>query len=129
MAAVHEVIGRDGICLYRGTDIELACELYAATAPGTRLRSRSVWLATDEPPQDSAADEPGPYSLTRPGQTSTSHCPSVPADQPVPYALAARSAHLFVVDTANVADLRRRCPELFTWDTRSDEMNDRMATR
>jgi len=34
-------------------------------------------------------------------------------DEPVPYALTDRASDLFVVDTTDVADLRRRCPELF----------------
>jgi hypothetical protein len=37
--------------------------------------------------------------------------PSV--DVPAPYVLTERSADLFVVDTTDVVELRRRCPELF----------------
>ena len=132
MAAVHEVIARDGICLYRGCDVELACEVYEAAPAGTRLRCHRVWTAEDRDRRElSATDAPVPYALTAAGYTATTPASrradqrdasaraerdGSPAsvDEPVPYALTARAAELFVVDTANVAELRRRCPELFT---------------
>ena len=96
MAAVHEVIAADGSCLYRGADVELACEVYDAAPVGTRLRCRP------------SADEPVPYQLTAAGHAATAH-----DELPIPYALTNRAAQMFVVDTANVTELRRRCPELF----------------
>lgn len=107
MAAVHEVIDRDGTCLYRGHDVELACEVYDAAAPGARLRS---WRGASR--RTSAGNEPVPYALTVAGYAATTARP-VAIDEPVPYALTARAADLFVVDTTNVTELRRRCPELF----------------
>ncbi|HEY3718405.1 MAG TPA: hypothetical protein VGL39_28105 [Jatrophihabitantaceae bacterium] len=132
MAAVHEVIARDGTCLYRGRDIELACEIYSTAPAGTRLRCRRVWTAGDTCRGElSATDVPVPYRLTAAGYAATSTSSSRRADpgdasaraprdgsrpgtdEPVPYALTARAAEMFVVDTANVTELRRRCPELF----------------
>ena len=131
MAAVHEVIARDGTCLYRGCDVELACEVYEAAPAGTRLRCQRAWPAEDGRRRElSATDAPVPYALTAAGYAAatpssrradqrdvsawaardSSH---VSVDEPVPYALTARAAELFVVDTANVGELRRRCPELF----------------
>jgi hypothetical protein len=132
MAAVHEVIARDGTCLYRGCDVELACEVYEAAPAGTRLRCHHrVWTAEDGRRRElSTTDAPVPYALTAAGHAAarparrradqrdasardehgSSH---LPVDEPVPYALTAQAADLFVVDTADVAELRRRCPELF----------------
>jgi hypothetical protein len=123
MAAVHEVIARDGTCLYRGCDVELACEVYEAAPAGTRLRCHRVWTAEDSRHRElGATDAPVPFALTAAGYAATS-APSRRADQrdgshpavdePVPYALTARAEQMFVVDTADVAELRRRCPELF----------------
>jgi hypothetical protein len=131
MAAVHEVIARDGTCLYRGCDVELACEVYEAAPAGTRLHCHQAWTAEDRRSRElSASDAPVPYLLTAAGYAAST--PSsrradqrdasaraerdgshVPVDEPVPYALTARAAEMFVVDTADVAELRRRCPELF----------------
>jgi len=131
MAAVHEVIARDGTCLYRGCDVELACEVYEAAPAGTRLRCHRVWTAEGSRRGElGAADAPVPYALTAAGYAATT--PSsrradqrdasarserdgshVAVDEPVPYALTARAEEMFVVDTADVAQLRRRCPELF----------------
>jgi hypothetical protein len=134
MAAVHEVIARDGSCLYRGRDVELACEVYDAAPAGTRLRCRRVWTAADERRRGelSTTDAPVPYGLTPAGHAVASRWASrradqrdvsarasrdaspPPLDEPIPYALTDRAtAELFVVDTVNVAELRRRCPELF----------------
>jgi len=131
MAAVHEVIARDGTCLYRGCDVELACEVYESAPAGTRLHRQRGWAAEDGRRRElSATDAPVPYALTAAGYaaaTSSSRRAdqrdtsaraagdgsNVPVDEPVPYALTARAADLFVVDTADVAELRRRCPELF----------------
>jgi hypothetical protein len=131
MAAVHEVIARDGTCLYRGRDVELACEVYEAAPAGTRLHCHRVWTAEDSRRgQLSATDAPVPYALTAAGYAATTpsrrradQCDasararrdrSQPAmDEPVPYALTARAEQMFIVDTADVAELRRRCPELF----------------
>jgi hypothetical protein len=131
MAAVHEVIARDGTCLYRGCDVELACEVYEAAPAGTRLHCHRVWTAEASRGRElNATDAPVPYALTAAGYAATT--PSsrradqrdasaraerdgshLPVDEPVPYALTARAAELFVVDTTDVAELRRRCPELF----------------
>src|SRR5262249_19279574 len=118
MAAVHEVIARDGTCLYRGADVELACEVYTAAPDGARLRCRADRAAAVTClGQASAADSPVPYALTAAGYAVTSSVrPRRRANQreaPVPYLLTERAADLFVVDTANVPELRRRCPELF----------------
>jgi hypothetical protein len=131
MAAVHEVIARDGTCLYRGCDVELACEVYEAAPAGTRLHCHRAWSAEDSRRGElGAADAPVPYALTAAGYaaaTSSSRradprdasartardASHLAVDEPVPYALTARAEQMFVVDTANVAELRRRCPELF----------------
>jgi hypothetical protein len=136
MAAVHEVIARDGTCLYRGCDVELACEVYEAAPAGTRLHCHRVWIADDSRRRELSAtdtDATVPYALTAAGHAATGQAgPSrrradecdasaraerdgsqLSVDEPVPYALTARAAELFVVDTADVAELRRRCPELF----------------
>ena len=131
MAAVHEVIARDGTCLYRGCDVELACEVYEAAPAGTRLHCHRARTAEDGRRRElSATDAPVPYALTAAGYAAAT--PSsrradqrdasarserdgshVAVDEPVPYALTARAEEMFVVDTADVAQLRRRCPELF----------------
>jgi hypothetical protein len=92
MAGVHVVTARGGSVLYRGSDADRAIEVFRSAGSGARLRCRRGEMA--------AADEPVPF---------------VPSglDEPVPYALTARAADLFLVDTANVAELRRRCPALF----------------
>jgi hypothetical protein len=131
MAAVHEVIARDGTCLYRGCDVELACEVYEAAPAGTRLHCHRAWTAEHGRRGDlSATDAPVPYALTAAGYAATTpasrradqrdasaraeHDEShLAVDEPVPYALTARAEQMFVVDTADVAELRRRCPELF----------------
>jgi hypothetical protein len=123
MAAVHEVIARDGTCLYRGCDVELACEVYEAAPAGTRLHCHRAWTAESSGhPELSATDAPVPYALTAAGYAATTPSSrradqrdgSHPAvDEPVLYALTARAEQMFVVDTADVAELRRRCPELF----------------
>jgi hypothetical protein len=107
MTPVHEVLAASGECLYRGCDVELACEVYEASPAGTRLvcRRDPVAPARRRPELDavSVADEPIPYRLSE-------------IDESVPYALTeAGSAvtDMFVVDTTDVASLRRRCPELF----------------
>ncbi len=56
MADIHEVIGRDGRCLYRGLDVELACEILDAAPAGTHLHCRHA------PTDDVSA--PVPYALT-----------------------------------------------------------------
>ncbi len=97
MVAVHEVIAASGECLYRGCDVELACEVYEASPAGTRLRCR----------REAADDKPIPYRL-----------PTL--DEPVPYALTPAgyaATDMFVVDTADADSLRRRCPDLFTRQT------------
>jgi hypothetical protein len=106
MTAVHEVISASGECLYRGCDVELACEIYEASPPGTRLRCRD-----EAPPRRTqpARGEPIPYRLSD-------------IDESVPYALTAAgyaASDLFVVDTTDVASLRRRCPELFSRETKT----------
>jgi hypothetical protein len=134
MAAVHEVIARDGTCLYRGCDVELACEVYEAAPAGTRLHCHRAWTTEDSRRRElSATDAPVPYALTAAGYAASTPTASasrradqrdasaraerdsshLPVDAPVPYALTARAAEMFVVDTANVAELRRRCPQLF----------------
>lgn len=132
MATAHEVIARDGSCLYRGLDVELACEVYAAAPAGTRMHCREVWAAEDESRRRelSATHAPVPYVLTPAGYAATSsrggrgadqgdlsaaasHAAQPPADEPIPYALTDRAAVLFVVDITDVAELRRRCPALF----------------
>ena len=114
MGAVHEVTDPDGQCLYRGLDVNLACEIYEKAPAGSRLSwhrvgepatRRRVHLA---PP----ADEPVPYALTPAGRTVTDEEP-VYWLTPRGYAASMRSAGMFVVDTTDVGDLRRRCPELF----------------
>jgi hypothetical protein len=107
MAAVHEVISASGACLYRGRDLELACEIYEASPAGTRLRCRNE--ATSPCRTEPAPDEPIPYRLSE-------------VDESVPYALTAAgyaASDMFVVDSADVAELRRRCPELFSRETRT----------
>jgi hypothetical protein len=105
MTGVHEVIAVSGECLYRGCDVELACEVYEASPAGTRLVCRRDPAGRrSEPDAMSAADQPIPY---RPSAI----------DESVPYALTKvgyAAADMFVVDTTNVAELGRRCPELFT---------------
>lgn len=127
MATVHEVVAQDGTCLYRGRDVELACEVYEAAPAGSRLLRRQVWTAEDEVRHpESATDAPIPYTLTLVGYAATRRASTVDAsprayrdtfaelrDVSVPYVPAAGSADLFVVDTTDVGELRRRCPELF----------------
>ena len=72
MAAVHEVIARDGSCLYRGCDVELACEVYEAAPAGTRLRCRRDLGAGTADRQLGATDEPVPYALTAAGYAAAS---------------------------------------------------------
>jgi hypothetical protein len=114
-APAHEVTGPDGRCLYRGQDVELACEVYEDAPAGSRLsyhrnegttpaRRRKVIHA----PVD---DEPVPYWLTALGYEASQ-------DDEDRYWLTAKGyaeaqADLFVVDTTDVDDLRSRCPELF----------------
>ena len=99
MTAVHEVIARSGECLYRGADVELACEIYESSPVGTRL----VCHRDGPAPAEWPVDEPIPFRL-----------PAV--DEAIGYALTAagEAAALFVVDTTDVAALRQRCPALFT---------------
>jgi hypothetical protein len=107
MTAVHEVIGASGECLYRGCDVELACEIYEASPAGTRLHCRQDAPSPRRTEPD--PDEPIPYRLSE-------------VDESVPYALTAAgfaASDLFVVDTTDVASLRRRCPELFSGETRT----------
>jgi hypothetical protein len=66
MTAVHEVIGASGECLYRGCDVELACEIYEASPAGTRLHCRQ-----DAPASQPDPDKPIPYRLS--GATSRCH--------------------------------------------------------
>ena len=127
MATVHEVFDRDGACLYRGRDVELACEVYDAAPAGSRLLRRHVWTAEDEIGRvESATDAPIPYTLTLAGYAATRRASTVdasartyrdtfagPGDASMPYALVDGSVDLFVVDTSDVGELRRRCPELF----------------
>ena len=95
-----------GECLYRGRDVELACEVYQASPAGTRLvcrRDPAPAVRSPEPDATSVVDEPIPYRLSA-------------IDESVPYALTkagVAAADMFVVDTTNVAELRRRCPALF----------------
>jgi hypothetical protein len=105
MTAIHEVIATSGECLYRGCDVELACEIYEASPAGTRLRCRDG--APSPRRSESGLDAPIPYRLSE-------------VDDSVPYALTAAgyaASDLFVVDTTDVASLRRRCPELFSRET------------
>jgi len=107
MTAVHEVISASGKCLYRRCDVELACEIYEASPAGTRLRCRHETPAPRR--TQPAPDEPIRYRLSA-------------VDESVPYALTAAgyaASDLFVVDTTDVASLRRRCPELFIRETRT----------
>ena len=99
MTAVHEVVARSGECLYRGADVELACEIYESSPVGTRMVCHRGEPALAEWP----LDEPIPFRL-----------PAV--DEAISYALTAagEAAALFVVDTTDVAALRQRCPALFT---------------
>lgn len=113
MTTVHEVIARNGECLYRGCDVEMACEIYDAAPTGARLICRRVEL--DVRPDDEpiayclpAIDEPVPYTLTPAGYAATSD--------------------LFVVDTTDVDSLRRRCPELFARSTDSPRDHGRNAS-
>jgi hypothetical protein len=113
MGAVHEVTDPDGQCLYRGLDVNLACEIYERAPAGSRLS----WHRVGEPATRRrvhlapSADEPVPYELTSAGRAATDD-ESVYWLTPQGYAASMRSA-MFVVDTADVDDLRRRCPELF----------------
>jgi hypothetical protein len=106
MTAVHEVVAVSGECLYRGCDVELACEVYEASPAGTRLVCRRDPAPAGQRPDPEAmsvADEPIPYRLSA-------------IDESAPYALTKAgdaAADVFVVDTTNVAELRRRCPALF----------------
>jgi hypothetical protein len=107
MTAVHEVISASGECLYRGWDVELACEIYEASPAGTRLHCRQ--------------EAPAPR-LTLPGPDEPIRYRLSEIDESVPYALTAAgyaASDLFVVDTTDVASLRRRCPELFSRETRT----------
>lgn len=122
MSAVHEVTGPDGECLYRGLDVDLACEVYEKAPAGSHMSwhrlgapdsRRRVRLA----PRD---DEPVPYTLTAQGYAATSD-ESVYWLTAQGYAESVRAAGMFVVDTTDVADLRRRCPEVFV---RRVEMDD-----
>lgn len=95
MAALHEVIGRDGSVLYRGGDVDRAVEVFQSAKSGARLRCRrGVDMDAPVPFVPSPIDEPIGFSLT-----ATGH--------------AAVDEAVFVVDTANVAVLRKRCPALF----------------
>lgn len=108
--AVHEVRSAAGRLLYRGTDAVAASAAYERAGGGARLschrdgqpvRRRKVIPA----PVD---DEPVPYTLTALGYE-----PSQDSDR---YWLTAKGyaeSQMFVVDTADVNDLRERCPELF----------------
>jgi hypothetical protein len=109
---VHEVLSRTGECLYRGRDVEMACEIYGAAPAGTRL----VCMGAES--TACTNDEPIPYAL-----------PEV--DEAVPYALTPAgyaASDLFVVDTTDVGSLRRRCPELFTRSTTSHGGHGRTAS-
>ena len=97
--------------------------MYEAAPAGTRLRCRRDLSAGTSDRQLGATDEPVPYALTAAGYAAAStrevsaraasDGSRMSVDEPVPFALTARADALFVVDTANVAELRRRCPELF----------------
>lgn len=127
MTAVHEVIARDGTCLYRGVDVELACEVYDAALPGAYLLCRQVWTAEDARRYaERLADAPIPYVLTVGGYAATRRPSTNDASDPsvrdasvdlldasTPHAVPDSTADLFVVDTTNVVELRRRCPALF----------------
>jgi hypothetical protein len=95
MACLHEVTGRDWSVLYRGGDAGQAIEVFLAAGRGARLRCcRGDVAATDVPVPFvlSELDEPVGYEPTEAGWSA---------------------AGMFVVDTADVAELRRRCPALF----------------
>jgi hypothetical protein len=95
MAGVHEVTDRNGSALYRGADVRRAVEVFRSAGRGARLRCRRGELA--------ATDGPVPFVLSE-------------LDEPVGYELTEAgwsAAGMFVVDTADVAELRRRCPVLF----------------
>jgi hypothetical protein len=114
MATVHEVVARDGTCLYRGRDVELACEIYDAAPAGSHLLRRQVWTADDEIGHGaSAPDAPIPYTLTLAGYAATRRASTSDASDRAYSGTFAGSADLFVVDTTDVSELRRRCPELF----------------
>jgi hypothetical protein len=84
MAAVHEVVARDGTCLYRGCDVELACEVYGAAPAETRLLCPRAWTAADERHREqptATTDVPVPYALTMAGYAATAHVVSRPVDQ------------------------------------------------
>jgi hypothetical protein len=117
MTAVHEVISASGECLYRGRDVELACEIYEASPAGTRLRCRHE--APSARRTRPGQDEPIPYRLSA-------------IDESVPYALTAgghAASDLFVVDTTDVASLSQRCPELFSRETRTTRAGGRRRGR
>jgi hypothetical protein len=122
MNAVHEVIAASGECLYRGCDVELACEVYEASPAGTRLvcrRGTAPAPRRSEPAATSMVDEPIPSRLSA-------------IDESVPYALTKAgyaAADMFVVDTTNVAELRRRCPALFTRGDRASSADRRWPAR
>jgi hypothetical protein len=97
MAVVHEVIGRDGSVRYRGADVSRAIEAFGSAGRGARLRCRRGERAATDVPVPlvlSELDEPVGYALTEAGYAATDD-------------------RVFVVDTADVAELRRRCPALF----------------
>jgi hypothetical protein len=111
---VYEVLAASGGCLYRGVDVELACAVFdAEPGPGVRFRRleggrwRRVQMAptTTEPAADAEVDDETTYWLTPAGYAATERAATMDA--------AELAAGMFVVDTADVADLARRCPELF----------------
>jgi hypothetical protein len=111
---VYEVLAASGACLYRGVDVELACAVFDAEAgPGVRFRRlqggrwRRVQMAPSSvgPVADAEVDDATTYWLTPAGYAATERAADHAATEP--------AAGMFVVDTADVADLQRRCPELF----------------
>jgi hypothetical protein len=107
---VYEVLAASGACLYRGADVELACAVFdAEPGPGIRFRRleggrwRRVQMAPTAaaPVADAEVDDEATYWLTPAGYAATER------------AAAIGTAGMFVVDTTDIADLARRCPELF----------------
>ena len=123
MSAVHEVTSPDGECLYRGLDVDLACEVYEKAPAGShmswhRLGTPDIRRRVRLAPHD---DEPVPYALTGQGYDATSDDSPVYWLTPKGYADSVRATGMFVVDTTDVADLRRRCPELFVRHVELDD--------
>jgi hypothetical protein len=119
----YEVVSASGECLYRGADVELACAIYdAQTDPGARLRRlagggwRRVHVAPPAAERDDGGDlvddevDEVTFWLTAKGYAATERAATRTTAGPTG---AGEPGGVFVVDTADVADLARRCPQLF----------------